>query len=71
MCSKCAVAVVQARHLIGDQKGDITGATLDAWVVLSEAETRCGDDTQWAEGFTEGYLAGQPAVPADTTGETK
>lgn len=37
MCDKCHEAVVKARDLIGDQAGDITGAALDAWVLLSDA----------------------------------
>jgi hypothetical protein len=37
MCDKCAEAVVEARDLIGNQAGDITGAALDAWAILGDA----------------------------------
>lgn len=30
-------AAIKARDLIGNQSGDITGAALDAWVILSDA----------------------------------
>lgn len=31
------VTITKARDLIGDQRGDITGAALDAWAILSNA----------------------------------